>query len=53
MGGYGGMMNGYGFGMMGFGLLGWLINLIVIGAVVYYATKLALKNYNKEKKQMK
>ncbi|WP_171038108.1 hypothetical protein [Aquibacillus sediminis] len=47
----GGMMNGYGIGMMGFGILGWLINLIIIGAVVYYATKLALKNYNKEQEK--
>lgn len=36
-------------GMMGsyfwwFGLLGWLINLLVNGAVVYIAVKLALKN---------
>jgi len=27
----------------GFGLLGWLINIIIIGAVVYIAVKLALK----------
>lgn len=37
------MMSGYGFGMMGFGLLGWMINLIVIGIVVYFAVKLAIK----------
>ncbi|WP_255639783.1 hypothetical protein [Aquibacillus saliphilus] len=41
------MMGGYGFGMMGYGLLGWFINLLVIGIVVYYSVKLALKN-NKE-----
>jgi len=35
------MMSGY--GMMGFGLLGWMINLIVIGIVVYLAVKLAIK----------
>jgi len=46
MGGYSGMMNGY--GLMGFGWIGWLINLIIIGIIVYYATKLALKHYNKE-----
>ncbi len=31
-------------GMMGYGLLGWILNLLAIGIVVYYATKLALKN---------
>jgi hypothetical protein len=36
------MMGAYGFGMMGFGLLGWFINLLAIGAVVYLAVKLAL-----------
>lgn len=36
-----GMMGSY---FWGFGLLGWLINLLVIGAVVYIAVKLALKN---------
>lgn len=39
------MMGGY--GMMGFGLLGCLLGLLVIGVVVYFATKLALKNHNK------
>jgi hypothetical protein len=34
--------------MAGYGLFGWIINLIVIGIVVYYATKLALKNNNKD-----
>ncbi|WP_162880647.1 hypothetical protein [Paraliobacillus sediminis] len=52
MGGYyGRMMNGYGFGMMGFGLLGCLIGLIVIGLVVYFATKLALKHYHKDQQK--
>lgn len=37
------MMGGYGLGMMGFGLLGWIINLFAIGAVVYIAVKLALR----------
>ena len=32
-----------GFGMMGLGLIGWLLNLFVIGIVVYLAVKLALK----------
>jgi hypothetical protein len=36
-----------GFGMMGFGFLGWLINLAVIGLVVYLSVKLALKNKDK------
>lgn len=36
-----GMMGSY---FWGFGLLGWLINLLVIGAVVYIAVKLALRN---------
>lgn len=31
--------------MIGFGFLGWFINLVVIGAVVYLAVRLALKNY--------
>ncbi|MFT8320787.1 MAG: hypothetical protein ABF649_07775 [Bacillus sp. (in: firmicutes)] len=44
------MMGGYGFGMMGYGILGWILNLLVIGIVVYYATKLALRNYDKERK---
>lgn len=37
------MMGGYGFTMMGFGFLGWLLNLFMIGIVVYYSVKLALK----------
>lgn len=36
-----GMMGSY---FWGFGFLGWLINLLVIGAVVYIAVKLALKS---------
>lgn len=36
--------------MMGYGLLGWILNLASIGIVVYYATKLALKNYHKDKR---
>ncbi|AUJ25515.1 hypothetical protein [Virgibacillus dokdonensis] len=43
------MMNGYGLHFAGFGILGWIINLLVIGIVVYYATKLALKHYDKDK----
>ncbi|WP_281281400.1 hypothetical protein [Pseudalkalibacillus caeni] len=43
MGGYGGMMGGYGMGM-GFGLFAWLINILAIGVVVYFAVKLAMKN---------
>lgn len=38
------MMGGFGYSMMGFGLLGWLLNLVVIGLVVYFSVKLALKN---------
>ncbi|WP_139017909.1 hypothetical protein [Bacillus andreraoultii] len=49
MWGYGGMMHGYGFGGWGLGLIGSLINLFVLGCVVYFATKLALKNYDKDK----
>ncbi|WP_394237350.1 hypothetical protein [Niallia oryzisoli] len=41
------MMGFPGNGMMGsywgFGLLGWFINLLVMGAVVYIAVKLALR----------
>ena len=40
------MMSGYGFGMMGMGFIGWIINLLVIGFVVYYAAKMALKNHD-------
>ena len=35
--------------MMGYHLLGWTINLLAIGIVVYYATKLALKNIHKHR----
>ena len=35
--------------MMGYHLLGWTINLLAIGIIVYYATKLALKNNYKDK----
>lgn len=42
------MMSGYGFGMMGLGFLGWIINLLVIGIVVYYATNRALKNNDRK-----
>jgi len=37
------MMGAHGFGMMGFGLIGWLLNLAVTGFVVYFAVRLALK----------
>lgn len=37
------MMGGYGYAMMGYGLLGWLLNLLVIGVVVYAAVRLALR----------
>ncbi|WP_257722309.1 MULTISPECIES: hypothetical protein [Geobacillus] len=37
-----GMMSGW--GMMGFGILGWFLNLLVIGLVVYFAVKLALRD---------
>ena len=37
------MFGGNGFGMMGLGLIGWLLNFFVIGIVVYLAVKLALK----------
>jgi hypothetical protein len=37
------MFGGNGFVMMGLGLIGWLLNLFVIGIVVYTAVKLALK----------
>ncbi|WP_019153615.1 hypothetical protein [Robertmurraya massiliosenegalensis] len=38
------MMGGHGIGMMGFGLLGWVLNLLVNGIVVYFAVKIAIKN---------
>lgn len=37
------MMGRYGIGMMGFGIIGWLLNLTVIGIVVYFAVKMALR----------
>ena len=43
------MMGGYGFGWMGgFGLFG-IFNLLLIGFVVYFAVKLALKDSEKKK----
>ncbi|WP_187116589.1 hypothetical protein [Oceanobacillus massiliensis] len=45
----GNMMDSNGVGMMGFGILGWVINIIVIGFTVYFATKLALKHYYDKK----
>ncbi|AGT31223.1 hypothetical protein M493_04605 [Geobacillus genomosp. 3] len=38
----GGMMSGW--GMMGLGILGWLLNLLAIGLVVYWAVKFALRD---------
>ncbi|TRM11754.1 hypothetical protein FH966_08720 [Lentibacillus cibarius] len=43
MNGYNGMMDGYNGMMGGFGIFGYIINLIVIGAVVYIAVKLAMR----------
>ncbi|WP_171046373.1 hypothetical protein [Lentibacillus cibarius] len=43
MNGFHGMMNGYNGMMGGFGIFGYIINLIVIGAVVYIAVKLAMR----------
>jgi len=43
MNGHGGMMDGFNGMMGGFGIFGYIINLIVIGAVVYIAVKLAIK----------
>ncbi|MFB6469429.1 hypothetical protein ACE38V_22090 [Cytobacillus sp. Hz8] len=40
-------MGGFGYSMMGFGLLAWLFNLVIIGLVVYFSVKLALKNNQK------
>lgn len=37
-----GMMSGW--GMIGFGIFGWILNLFIIGLVVYFAVKLALRN---------
>lgn len=41
------MMGGHGFGMMGMMGIGWIINLLLIGVVVYFAVKLALRDNNK------
>lgn len=41
------MMGGHGLAMMGMGLLGWILNLSVIGIVVYFSVKLALKTKDK------
>ncbi len=38
------MISVHGLGMMGFGLLGWGLNLFIIGIVVYFAVKLAIKS---------
>ncbi|HLR73508.1 MAG TPA: hypothetical protein VK073_04760 [Pseudogracilibacillus sp.] len=43
MNGNGGMMDGFNSMMGGFGILGYIINLIIIGAVVYIAVKLAMR----------
>lgn len=42
----GGMMNGMmgGWGMMGYGIFGWVLNLFILGLVVYFAVKLALRD---------
>ncbi|WP_280516112.1 MULTISPECIES: hypothetical protein [Bacillaceae] len=37
------MMVGYGIGMMGSGIIGWLINLTMIGIVVFFTVKMAIK----------
>jgi hypothetical protein len=33
----------HGWGMWGFGIFIWLINLLAIGLVVYFAVRMALK----------
>lgn len=38
------MMGGYGLGMMGLGILGWLLSLFAIGIVVYLAVNLSIQN---------
>ena len=40
----GGMMSDW--GMMGFGIFGWILNLFIIGLVVYFTVKLALPDKN-------
>ncbi|MCJ0931998.1 hypothetical protein [Virgibacillus halodenitrificans] len=44
------MMGGYGYSNMmgGFGLLGWIIDMLITFAIVYIAVKLALKNNGKK-----
>jgi len=37
------MMNGHGGMMGGFGVFGYIIHLVITGAVVYIAVKLAMK----------
>ena len=36
----------HGWGMVGFGIFPWIIDLIITGLVVYVAVKLALKQKN-------
>ena len=43
MNGYGGMMDNFGGMMGGFGVFGYVIHLIITGAVVYIAVKLAMR----------
>lgn len=43
MNGHGGMMEGFGGMIGGFGVFGYIIHLIITGAVVYIAVKLAMK----------
>ncbi|WP_279625762.1 hypothetical protein [Parageobacillus thermantarcticus] len=35
------------WGMMGLGIIGWVLNLFIIGLVVYFAVKLALRHKDK------
>lgn len=35
------------WGMMGLGIFGWVLNLFIIGLVVYFAVKLALRHKDK------
>ncbi|WP_263601176.1 hypothetical protein [Bacillus sp. PS06] len=37
------MMGVHGVSMVGYGLLGWILNLVVIGIVVYASVNLALR----------
>jgi len=43
MNGHGGMMEGFGGMIGGFGIFGYIIHLVITGAVVYIAVKLAMK----------